>query len=66
MESERGPRVSGRSGPPCGACGCRSAPPCGAVVDPICSTGIQIEMVLAAAAELLDGADEQEIEGPAT
>jgi len=42
-----------RTGLPCSPCGTLEDPPCGAAVDPACVTGIGVEDVLHAAAELL-------------
>ena len=42
-----------RVGLPCSPCGTLEHPPCGAVVEPECVTGIGVEGVLRAAAELL-------------
>ena len=42
-----------RVGLPCSPCGTLENPPCGASIDPACVTGIRIEGVLRAAADLL-------------
>jgi ADP-heptose:LPS heptosyltransferase len=42
-----------RVGLPCSPCGTLEHPPCGAAVDPACVTGIGVEAVIRAAAELL-------------
>jgi heptosyltransferase-3 len=42
-----------RTGIPCSPCGTLEDPPCGAAVDPDCVTGIRVDDVLRAAAELL-------------